>query len=539
MSLTETIYCDRVNAIGGIHMKKISALFLALFLLCQTVSAAGYNFLTAEAYDMASSFSHGIARVVKNGEEAIINTDGAFVLPFDSRAKCIRKNGLIMVLGENDKAAFFSSDGVQLTEFIYDTYPEEQGKTGEKMYHYFHARYDGDGKSNLIPVSRDKKFGFLNPEGEEAIPLQFDYAYGFSDGIARIATGSEVSKYGTYINCKYGFIREDGSTVLPADTFWYIGDFSNGFAAGGNGPSEMIDKNGQIRELGGYVFESTNGIYITVRDGEGRSALLDMEGNTVVPFDWQRKAVYGDKIILDGRELMEKDGKVLYTAPEGGGLSVIWEDEVSPFIRVKVPAGDMEGHTLTGLIRTDGTLFLPPEYETVLVLGEGLIYAQTMAENMLFDYDGNFICYLNGNNPEVCREGKFVLRDFDTMKYVYVKNPLRDITVLYNGAPLSFDVPPLLKNSRTLVPLRVIFEALGAEVDWDDSTKTVYAKSGDTEIALPVGKGEFYKNGTPVSLDVPAIIDESRTLIPLRAAADAFGCEVDWDGETRTVLITK
>ncbi len=519
-------------------MKKWTALFLSLFLLCHTAEA-GYNHLSGETYDIAGTFSHGIARVAKNGQEAIINTDGSFVLPFDGRAKCIRGNGLIMVLGENDKAAFFSSAGLPLTDFIYDTYPEEHVKTGEKTYHYFHARFDGDGKSDLIPVSRDKKFGFLNSKGQEEIPLEFDYVFGFSDGMARICSGSEVSKYGTYINCKYGLLREDGTVVLPADTFWYIGDFSHGYAPGGNGPSRMIDKSGRLRDLGGYVFESTNGFYITVRDGEGRSALLDMEGNTVLPFDWRRKGVYGDKMILEGRELLGKDGKILYTAPEGGGLTVIWEDEVSPFIRIKTPAGDMEGHTLTGLIRTDGTLLFPPAYEKLLVLGEGLIYGQTQTENMLFDYDGNFLCYLNGNMPEVCREGRFVLTDFDTMKRVYVKNPLRDITVLYNGTPLSFDVPPLLKNSRTLVPLRVIFEKVGAEVSWDDNTKTVRATQGNTEIAITIGSGEFYKNGTPIPLDVPAIIDESRTLIPLRAVSEALDCKVDWDGETRTVTVTK
>ncbi len=520
-------------------MKKGLATLLSLLLLTCGVRAEGYGHLTSDTYDIAGTFSNGIARVMKNGETAIIDTDGALVLPFDSRQKCIRKNGLIMVLGENDKAAFFSVEGAQLTDYVYDTYPEPHAKTGEKTYHYFHARFDGDGKSDLIPVSRDKKFGFLNSRGEEQIAPQFDYAYGFHDGMARICTGSEVSKYGTYINCKYGLLREDGTVILPADTYWYIGDFSHGFAPGGNGPSQMIDKNGQIRDLGGAIFQSTNGIYIEVLDGDGRSAILDMNGNVVIPFDFTRKTVYQDVIIVDGNRLLNRQGETLYTAPKDGGLVQIWQDDVSPFIYLKVPAGDIEGHTLTGLVRTDGTLLLPPIYETVQVLGEGLLYAQTMTENILLDYEGRLVCLLNGNMPDVCREGRFVLRDFDSMKYVYVKNPLRDITVLYNNAPLSFDVPPLLTEGRTLVPLRVIFTALGAEVDWDDSTKTVHARLGDTEISLPVGKTEFYKNGTPIPLDVPAFIENGRTLIPLRAVADAFGCEVDWIGETRTVTIIK
>ncbi|MBE7063298.1 MAG: copper amine oxidase N-terminal domain-containing protein [Ruminococcaceae bacterium] len=170
-------------------------------------------------------------------------------------------------------------------------------------------------------------------------------------------------------------------------------------------------------------------------------------------------------------------------------------------------------------------------------MGEGLLYARTTTENILLDEQGRLVCLLNGDLPEVCREGKFVLRDYHTMQQVYVKNPLRDIAVLYNGNSLFFDVPPLLEDGRTLVPLRAIFEAMEAEVSWDDRTKTVYAKRGETHIVLPVGAPSFTKNGTEILLDVPAKIEKGRTLIPLRAVADALGCKVDWQGETRTVLL--
>lgn len=524
-------------------MKKItvlllSLLLLSLLLLSGTAFAAGYSHLSEERYDSASDFYRGLARVYRDGQYAIIDKTGNYVLPFDDRAKVIRKNGLIMVMGENGCAGFFDSTGTQLTGFIYDTYHDTHEKTRVTTAHYFTNRHDGDGQSDLIPVSRNKKFGFLNSRGEEQIPLTLEYAHGFSDGIARICSGSEVSKYGTYINCKYGFIREDGTVVLPADTYWYIGDFRHGYAAGGNGPSQMIDKNGQIRDLGGLIYESNNGIYITVRDAEGRSGILDMAGNTVLPLDYTMKGVCGELLVIDGVRLITRQDDVIYTAPAGGGLQVLWEEENAPFLRVFVPAGDVEGHNFSGLIRTDGTTVLPPVYEQVKVLGEGLIYGQTRTENLLFDYNGSLICALNGNFPGLCRDGVFSLQDFDTMDIVYVKNPLRDITVLYNGAPLSFpDTLPRIENDRTLVPLRVIFTALGATVSWEDSTKTVYAEKDGVSVVLPVGAPVFTKNGAEIPLDVPAKIENGRTLVPLRAVADAFGCFVDWDGETRTVLI--
>ncbi len=521
-------------------LHKMILILLSLILFCSPASATGfYTRLTDDTYDTASDFYRGMALVARDGQYAVIDKTGAFVLPFDTRAKVIRKNGLIMVMGENGCAGFYDSTGRQVTDFIYDTYHDTHEKTGVTNAHYFTNRYDGDGQSDLIPISRNKKFGFINSRGEEQIPPTFEYVHGFSDGIARICSGSEVSKYGTYINCKYGFIREDGTVVLPADTYWYIGDFKNGYAAGGNGPSQMIDKNGNIRDLGGLVYESNNGIYIIVRDAEGRSGVLDMNGNTVLPLDFTTKGLCGALLIIEGTRLITPTGETIYTAPAGGGLRTLWEDEAAPFVKVSVPAGDVEAHTLTGLIRTDGTEILPPIYETVSVLGEGLIYGQTRTENFLFDYNGNLICTLHGNFPGLCREGLFSLQDFDTMDEIYVKNPLRDVTVLYNGTPILFpDTLPRIESGRTLIPLRAVFEGLEAEVNWEDSTKTVYIDKGDTHIVMPVGASVFTKNGVEIPLDVPAAIENGRTLIPLRAVADALGCTVDWDGSTRTVLIT-
>jgi beta-lactamase superfamily II metal-dependent hydrolase len=108
--------------------------------------------------------------------------------------------------------------------------------------------------------------------------------------------------------------------------------------------------------------------------------------------------------------------------------------------------------------------------------------------------------------------------------------------VILDGQALSFDVPPVIESGRTLVPLRAIFEALGAGVQWDGETQTVTATKNDTEIVLVIGGGA-YKNGQPFTLDVPAKIIESRTMAPLRFVSEALGCQVSWDGNTQTISI--
>jgi len=112
-----------------------------------------------------------------------------------------------------------------------------------------------------------------------------------------------------------------------------------------------------------------------------------------------------------------------------------------------------------------------------------------------------------------------------------------DISVLINGQKVEFDVQPQIINERTMVPLRAIFEALGATVDWDDATKTVTSEMNGVKISLTIGTNIITVNGVDKEIDVPAQIVEERTLVPVRAISESFNCTVGWDGETRTVTI--
>lgn len=105
------------------------------------------------------------------------------------------------------------------------------------------------------------------------------------------------------------------------------------------------------------------------------------------------------------------------------------------------------------------------------------------------------------------------------------------------GREVKFDVMPVNINGRVLVPLRGIFETLGAKVSWDDATKTVNATREDTSISLTIDKNVAVVNDKEVSLDVPATIIESRTLVPVRFVSEALGEKVDWIDSTKTVVI--
>ncbi len=113
------------------------------------------------------------------------------------------------------------------------------------------------------------------------------------------------------------------------------------------------------------------------------------------------------------------------------------------------------------------------------------------------------------------------------------------ITVKVNGDEVKFDQQPILYRDRTMVPLRAIFEKLGATVSWDEAPQTASGVKGATSVSATIGNSNIFKNGKIFSFDVPSFVVNGRTLVPVRAIAESFDCKVVWDDATSTVLITQ
>lgn len=112
-----------------------------------------------------------------------------------------------------------------------------------------------------------------------------------------------------------------------------------------------------------------------------------------------------------------------------------------------------------------------------------------------------------------------------------------EITVTVDGTPVVFDVPPQIINDRTMVPMRAIFEALGATVSWDDENKQALGDLCGILVVFTIDDPIMRKNTIKIPLDTPAMIIDDRTMLPARAVAESFGMQVDWDSNTHTVLI--
>ena len=110
------------------------------------------------------------------------------------------------------------------------------------------------------------------------------------------------------------------------------------------------------------------------------------------------------------------------------------------------------------------------------------------------------------------------------------------ISVMVNGTAVKFpDQKPVVQNERTLVPVRFVAEALGHKVLWDADSNSVNIDGG--KIVLCIGTKQAKINGKNVILDVASTVINNRTMVPLRGVAETLDCSVDWVAETQTVLV--
>jgi len=113
----------------------------------------------------------------------------------------------------------------------------------------------------------------------------------------------------------------------------------------------------------------------------------------------------------------------------------------------------------------------------------------------------------------------------------------KPITVIVGGAEVYADVDPIIVDGRTMLPARAVFESFGAKVSYVDNEKKVIATKGDTTVTFVIDSNIMTINGEEKEIDVPAMIKDSRTLVPLRACGEAFGYEVTWNPDTRTASV--
>lgn len=113
------------------------------------------------------------------------------------------------------------------------------------------------------------------------------------------------------------------------------------------------------------------------------------------------------------------------------------------------------------------------------------------------------------------------------------------VKIRIDGIDLQYDPAPYIAPpGRTMVPMRGLFESLGAQVEWVAETQTIHATRGDREVQLQIGSKVAHVNGVSRPMDVAPVIEQDRTYVPLRFVAEALNASVTWDPREHKASIT-
>lgn len=145
----------------------------------------------------------------------------------------------------------------------------------------------------------------------------------------------------------------------------------------------------------------------------------------------------------------------------------------------------------------------------------------------------------NAPSPKAKTEYKSIETQKKTQDSVttQAKTGSKTVRVMVKGQELKMDVPPVFKYGKTLIPVRAITNALGAQIQLDRETNTVTITKDDITIVLTMGSTVATVNGKEVQLGAPADVINNRTFVPIRFIAETLKQKVDWDQDTGSVII--
>lgn len=149
-------------------------------------------------------------------------------------------------------------------------------------------------------------------------------------------------------------------------------------------------------------------------------------------------------------------------------------------------------------------------------------------------------CMLPGFSPERQKEiGERLDRYIQNREWPLLFSSPDQVQILLDGQYIVTDVPSLVVQGRTMVPIRAVAEALGATVEWEESTRQVTMTRADTTIVMTVDSPIAAVNGKDMEMDIAPYISDERTLVPARYVAEFFGQKVEWVESTRRVIISE
>ena len=532
---------------------------------------------------------------------------------------------------EDYYSTYYSFDLKPLDSVIIESYSEAgytvlyRGVSGTSDYQYA-LRNDETGET-VLDFSEDIIYIWTDENSGESRILAGGKIYDLNlNEIPTAEEYTEVSPYSNFIYVsvgefgeKNGAVDANGKVLVPLGEYSYFSEMDkDGYiaAVGVSGHSGALFKDGQLIQE--YTDKSVSAcvdspsLIFWTYDSESNLnyGLMDKEGNILVPAVYSTIYESGNGQFIAEKEI-EMDGWYGYTCDllDSAGQKVFEESygELTYIGEDRYLVSDWEH---SGIRNGDGSFYLPMQYKNIFVydggyyeiydgetrslknfngetyitttsgemvfslVGDYSLYGATFDQELLkeYGYDGAVvlpICADTPQGPVTCffslesasvldtasgfvsnidENGVFAYLDPETNLYGVAKLPAAEtpvaasseITVkVGDNAVVWTDAKPFINNEdRTMVPLRAVADALGLQVDWNGETREASFSDGSRTIYFPIDSRQAHADdGSIVEMDTAAVIVNDRTYAPIRYLAEFFGHTVGWDGETRTVLI--
>jgi len=368
----------------------------------------------------------------------------------------------------------------------------------------------------------------------------------------------------------------------------YIGTEGDGLFISGDAGKSFNKMNVLPTQYISALFLTNNSTFIIGTEDQGiftakiQDSFLTQSNNGILPFDLNITSIAGD-------------GNTIFIGTNGGSVykSVNYGENWERIGNKDIPPYSISDISLSNEYYTDQTLAAGTAGSGIYISKDGGSHFINISDALLkyhmwvdgvqlspdFSHDHMIVAgswdgvYLSNNTGDTWdnitgnKDNRYVYKVYFTPDFAYNKsgaiyvatesgglyilNQKKKIVIkmtigrkglLVNGRFKDTDVPPIIKNDRTILPVRFVAEALGAKVGWDGKTRKVTIILNEKTIEMYIGKSTAYINGKPVQIDpnnpkVTPVIINSRTFIPVRFVAEAFGAQVEWDNYTRTVTI--
>ncbi len=464
-------------------------------------------------YFNGQSFVQGVAFVVQELEEKrdgliygwtadrVIDKNGTPIVAFDELDRQgysmpQMQDGYIQLSHDSCYGIANMAGKIILPTVFLEAHLPQEGlclAQGEKGYGFWDTKgqavilpqYENaqDFSEGMAAVQQDGKWGFIDKTGQMIIAPTYEEVQSFHEGLAAVK-----------INGLWGFLNTAGELVISAQ-YDTVQNFSEGVAAvAQNGKWGCIDQKGALILACKYEeVRPCSDNRIAVK-WQNRYGYFDKNGEKVIDFLYggARNFHEGLAVVSGGNFAGVEDDKYWFV---GAGLTTSYKNNQF------------------GVIDRWGNRVLPEEYLCISDFEDGTAICQRVRDKKVGIIQA----------PSV--------QETDPGKRSFIRLYLDDEL-------LDTDQDPVIKNERTMVPLRTIAEALNADVRWDKTAKAAIITTDEITMQLPTDSTAATVNGEKVLLDTSAQVINGRTMVPLRFVAEQFALQVQWKEDSYSVQLS-